>query len=285
MELQQGAVVVGIDGTDKDARALSWAADEAASRAVSLHLVWGFDLATAGYGHTLATVDVDSVGGDLFERAAARVRELHPELPITWAIVTDSAATALVAASRQARLVVVGARGLGRIAGRLLGSVSQKVAAHAHCPVVIARGSAMPRGPVVVGIDPLDIHAPMLEFAVDHARRHGTTVRLVHAWQPQVPGDEPTVRRAMAESARIRRKELAAVAEEWRVRTEVEIETDLVERHPVEALTDEGATASLLVLGSRGRRGLTGVRLGSVAFGTLHETPLVAIIPIGHDEP
>jgi len=44
-----------------------------------------------------------------------------------------------VAGTRQVDLIVMGTRGLGRLAGALVGSQSQKVVAHAHCPVLLVR--------------------------------------------------------------------------------------------------------------------------------------------------
>lgn len=44
-----------------------------------------------------------------------------------------------VAAVREVDLIVMGTRGLGRLAGALLGSQSQKVVSHASCPVLLAR--------------------------------------------------------------------------------------------------------------------------------------------------
>jgi nucleotide-binding universal stress UspA family protein len=44
-----------------------------------------------------------------------------------------------VAKTRNVDLVVMGSRGLGRLAGALLGSQSQKVVQHATCPVLIVR--------------------------------------------------------------------------------------------------------------------------------------------------
>jgi nucleotide-binding universal stress UspA family protein len=44
-----------------------------------------------------------------------------------------------VAQRENADLIVVGSRGHGRLAGLLLGSVAQKVIAHASCPVLVAR--------------------------------------------------------------------------------------------------------------------------------------------------
>lgn len=44
-----------------------------------------------------------------------------------------------VAKARHSDLIIIGSRGLGRLAGLLLGSTSQKVASHAPCPVLIVR--------------------------------------------------------------------------------------------------------------------------------------------------
>lgn len=61
--------------------------------------------------------------------------EIHTEL------IEGSIAEAIigVAAMRKSDVIVMGSRGLGRLAGLLLGSTSQKVVAHAPCPVLIVR--------------------------------------------------------------------------------------------------------------------------------------------------
>jgi nucleotide-binding universal stress UspA family protein len=45
----------------------------------------------------------------------------------------------LVAEARGIDLIIMGTRGLGRLAGLLVGSQSQKVVAHAQCPVLLVR--------------------------------------------------------------------------------------------------------------------------------------------------
>jgi nucleotide-binding universal stress UspA family protein len=49
----------------------------------------------------------------------------------------DSASAALIHRADGAGLVVVGTRGLGRVSGALLGSVSRQLLHHAPCPVVL----------------------------------------------------------------------------------------------------------------------------------------------------
>jgi nucleotide-binding universal stress UspA family protein len=61
--------------------------------------------------------------------------EVHTEL------IEGSPAEAIidVATIRESDLIVMGSRGMGTLTGLLLGSTSQKVVSHAHCPVLIAR--------------------------------------------------------------------------------------------------------------------------------------------------
>jgi nucleotide-binding universal stress UspA family protein len=61
--------------------------------------------------------------------------EVHTEL-----IEGDAAESIIeVANTRNSSVIVMGSRGLGRLAGLVLGSTSQKVVGHAPCPVLIVR--------------------------------------------------------------------------------------------------------------------------------------------------
>jgi nucleotide-binding universal stress UspA family protein len=82
---------------------------------------------------------------DAAERALEKtLREAHAEtdsVEIERRVVEGRPARVLVDESRDAELLVVGSRGHGGFAGLLLGSVSQQVAHHASCPVVIVHPS------------------------------------------------------------------------------------------------------------------------------------------------
>lgn len=275
----EGAVVVGVDGSGKDERTVDWAADEAAGTGAALHVLYCFPVVPAGLV-SVSRGDVEKRGGELTEQCEHRARACHPGLEVTTETVVEDPAVGLVRASHHARVVVVGARGLGRIAGRTLGSVSQKVVAHAAGTVVVVRDIvAMPRGPVVVGVDPLDIPPQVLDFAFAEAARRGVRVRVVHA-RGQYAND-PWVRQVRAGLAEHQQRALAQLTEEWTGRNPgVRVDVRELVGHPVDVLTAESASASLLVVGSRGTHGLSRLHLGSVARGVLHEAPVVAVVRV-----
>src|SRR5581483_5308474 len=125
--------------------ALRWAADEARRRRAVLEIVHAWHVPYAGgYPYLTGRYDVA-----LFERDARTVLDralAEPALKglpaVEPILVQEGAARALLAAAKGADLLVVGSRGRGGFAGLLLGSVSQQVLLHAHCPVVIVPGAS-----------------------------------------------------------------------------------------------------------------------------------------------
>lgn len=276
------AVVVGVDGSDKDARAIDWAADEAAARGLPLHVLYSFSLLSEGLGIG-PELDVEELGAEVTDEARRCVNARRPNLVVTTEILVEDPAVALVDASRRASVVVVGARGLGRFAGRLLGSVSQKVAAHAHGVVVVVRDSAAsPEGPVVIGVDPGHTDPRVLQFGFAQAARRAVGVQLVHARPARTAVmSDPRLRRKFAGAAEQQTMALAEIAEDWALlHPDVAVDVQDVTRHPVEALVAHSAHASLVVVGSRARSRLAGLHLGSVAYGVLLECPVVAIVRV-----
>lgn len=73
------------------------------------------------------------------DRFVKNVRDMFRGVAIHTHVVEGHPAPTLVEASREADLLVVGSRGHGGFTGMLLGSVSDYVAHHARCPVVILR--------------------------------------------------------------------------------------------------------------------------------------------------
>ncbi|MCK6210161.1 universal stress protein [Georgenia sp. EYE_87] len=287
LQVPSGAVVVGVDGSDRSVRAVSWAAKEAARRGAPLHLVYAFEWPALAEGYDPVPPDELLQPGDrMVEKHVSRVREAHPDLAVSGQAVLGRPSVVLVDASRRASVVVVGARGLGRFTGPLLGSVSQKVAAHAQGPVVVVRQQVddLP-GPVVVGADPEDPPREALTYAFEEARRRGSGVTVV-AVSRQVPFRVEYPEPALVTMARqVERAEqhLRAVVDEIAAEHDgVPVEVRLSGAHPVDAIVEAAGTESLVVVGSRGHGGLASVMLGSVSRGVIHRAPVVAVVRVHH---
>ncbi|MFD8236655.1 universal stress protein [Streptomyces sp. NPDC059696] len=142
-----GPVVLGVDGSAAGRHAVGFAFAEAAWRNAPLLAVHCW---TAWSG-TSPSQEVAPPSANpseaLAERAErllsttlAEARERHRDVTVRREVVHGGSREALIEASRSAQLLVVGARGRGGFAGLLLGSVSQAVLHHAHCPVAVVRG-------------------------------------------------------------------------------------------------------------------------------------------------
>jgi nucleotide-binding universal stress UspA family protein len=139
----QGWIVVGIDGSDPSQAALRWAAQEAHRRGVGLQAVtcWSYPMLPWGpYQPPLSGQDFSAEARAVAEAEVDKV--LGPDrdsLDVQIAVLEGAASLRLLDYDQAADLIVVGSRGRGGFAGLLLGSVSQHLAEHARCPVVIIR--------------------------------------------------------------------------------------------------------------------------------------------------
>jgi nucleotide-binding universal stress UspA family protein len=149
-----GRIVVGVDGSRASKDALSWALAEARLRGdtvIAVH-AWTppYPAATVPYPTVAALPEgpVAPVGGDMADAMREGGEEVLAQtvsdadagdVTIEKRLVEGPAASALIEAAKGAELLVVGSRGHGGFTGLLLGSVSQQVANHAPCPVVIVR--------------------------------------------------------------------------------------------------------------------------------------------------
>jgi nucleotide-binding universal stress UspA family protein len=135
-------IVVGVDGSPHSLKSLDWALDEAALRNASVTVlavapaaasIWGI---TGQFNPSQETVErVKQAAEEIVKNAVAR----HGQQQVIVETRTGVVADEIIKASKDADLVVVGARGAGGFARLSMGSVSSQVAHHAHCPVVIVR--------------------------------------------------------------------------------------------------------------------------------------------------
>jgi nucleotide-binding universal stress UspA family protein len=125
-----GPVVVGADGSALADTALGFAFEEAALRGAPLLAVCALADAPGSLGGRLRLQEEA-------EQAIARHEKEHPGVPVLRQVAQGGARAALLTAAHDAQLLVVGSRGRGGVEGMLLGSVSQAVLHHAHCPVAV----------------------------------------------------------------------------------------------------------------------------------------------------
>ncbi|KAB1139872.1 universal stress protein [Streptomyces luteolifulvus] len=266
-------LVVGIDGSEASLEAVEWAADEALRHQVPLHLV-----------HAAAAAPGEP---DLVAAASERARKGAPAVQVSGEVLHDDAASALVGKGRNAFAVVVGSRGLGDLAGLLLGSVGLAVAAHADCPVVVVRGGVEHRhtrfGSVVVGVEEGEGSDTAVEFAFREAHVRRCRLVAVHAWSVPVgsPGPPGLSGYALQAQRRPPAEVLAdALRDPAKQYQDVPVSSEVVEGPTRRALLNAASGADLLVVGARRRHGHVGLQLGLVNHAMLHHAPCpVVVVP------
>ncbi|MFB4298511.1 universal stress protein [Actinomadura sp. NTSP31] len=283
-------IVVGTDGSRKSLRAVDWAADEAARRNAPLRILyvvvpWLFDVPVdprAGAMRAWMLRGGEDILGHAVDRARARV----PGLGVSGEQAGGQPAELLIERSGDGLMLVVGSRGLGGVGGLLLGSVALQAVSHARCPVVVVRSVPEPaRGEIAVGVDGSAASASAVGFAFEAAAVRRSRLRAVLAWPHPIsagPGDmqplvyDPAIvaegeRRVLSECLSGRRAEFP----------DVDVAEEVVHGRATPALARASANADLLVVGSRGRGGFTGMLLGSVGHAMLHRSrcPVAVVAP------
>ena len=280
------SIVVGVDESPGAAEALRWAARERQFHQCSLTAVlcWNYldqhqlerdQPFDPSYDEHAAQQALDAIVARVLGEEASIVERTT---------VLDHPARGLLEASADADLLVVGARGLGGFREVVVGSVSRQCLHHAKIPVAVVRegGSERPdNGRVVVGVDGSDSSQRALAWALEEGRRRRAPVTVVHAWNPPFVGgvvvadiayDAPEFERSGDEllDAAMNASDTSGVA----------VDRQTVRAAAGPAIVDAATDASLVVVGSRGRGGFSGLLLGSVSHHVTHHAPCpVVAIP------
>lgn len=274
MDIPQGAVVVGYDGSADAELALAWADEVAHAQHRPLEVLIS-DVNQANirgltedwYPKVMAEAESDARARLATATATEReVRRVHAP-----------AAEALIEASGRASMVVLGSRGHSILYGALMGSVSQHVARQARCPVVVTRQpyDAESRR-VVVGIDGSESSLGAVRFGIEHAERIGGSVTALFGWSRLVRGRSSTGALGhspggLAEEVEAAQRMVSeAVAGAKESHPDVEVVPEAVPVAPARALADASQAAALVVVGSRGRGTLPGLLLGATSQSVLH---------------
>lgn len=326
-------VLVGLDGSAASERAFRAGLRIAQQRGLPMRLVGTFPRPVVTDAYYVPTME------EYFETV---VQEVHKMLrgyaaqaeksgvTVTTRAVQGDPSSELLAETRSAQVVVVGKRGRNRFAGRVLGSVSAKLAAHAHCPTLVVpekwhnesstellapaqdlpsekSGAAEPLrqveeshprsherrhfanvtrdlnfdSEIVVGIDVETEAQEVLTLAAQAASLLQNPLTLVSAaplnaqghWYPNTVEHNleiPNLRRPYTEHLQQSADRVSAEFPELAVRWQ------FFDGSPAGVLSEASRTAALVVLGTRGHGGFSGLLLGSVSQAVLNR----AVCPV-----
>lgn len=298
-------VLIGFDGSDQSIRALLYAARAARRLDSPLTVVTAYTVPSLAYADASLTPEVPAEAARLaaaqtqLEAANEHLRGYPGEVDLRTEL--GDAAGVLVEMSAQARLAVVGARGRGGFFGRLLGSVSSALPAHAHCPTLVVprqyeigtdTGAARfaprdERTPVVVGVDGSSHARRTVHHAVVAAQTRKAPLHLLMvmssledwggssmAWLP----DPELLEKHRRDLAQQLEADAAALRAEH---PDLTITCEALLGEPVAALLSRAANAQLTVLGTRGHGRVASTLLGSVSQAVLQraEGPVMVVPP------
>jgi len=284
----QGAIVVGVHHQPSDDNALTEGIRQARLSHRPLHLIH-----TLSPGIVPWTAEYIETKNLALKGTRDRAAEKAPHVEVSYTLHVDDPAGVLVEASRSAALVILGSSGHHRSVDVARSAIARKVISHAHCPVMVTPQFVEwdETGRIVVGVDATEHSMPALEWAFAEASARNARLLAVQAWWWEAPasslggnswdGDEVEI----TESRRIQLTEMLAG---WREKyPEVRVETRVTRGRAARVLEELSATARLVVVGTRGLGGFTGLLLGSVSDHVAHhgQCPVVVVPSNAHSQP
>lgn len=290
---EDGVILVGVDGSPESLGAVDWAVARAARNDWRVHILCAYSLpsfTTASLDGGYAALDdtaVRSGAQAVVDEAVARVQGRN--VAVTSSLETGDPAGVLVDLSGEAALAVVGTRGGGGFADRLLGTVSSALPAHAHCPTVVVPrhtegAEYTPVRRIVVGVDGSESARKALRWAVHEAEAWEAELTAIAAvpmasgagalaWLPAAVDREQVL-------ADVRSGLDRAVADAVEGHPAVVVRRHALDGNAAELMAEFSTAVDLVVVGLRGRGGFSGLLLGSVSQGVLsHASCPVMVVP------
>jgi nucleotide-binding universal stress UspA family protein len=286
-------LVVGVDGSAASYAAVGWTAQEATIRGLPVrlvHVVAPTSMSSTEAPNSTITHEQEVKARHVIDQARRIVDGVQGEarLKVRVEIRYAGVLATLVDASRDAHMIVVGARGFDGFGWHMLGSVSAGLLHHAHCPVTIVRDPESAGreihddAPVVVGIDGSRASEAATALAFEEASRRRVPLVALHAWSDvgvfPILGTDWHVYRD--EGDEVLGERLAGWQE---IYPDVQVHRRLVCDVPARWLVNESDSAQLVVLGSRGRGGFDGLHLGSVSSAVAQSARVPVIVVRSRD--
>ncbi|MFG2985955.1 universal stress protein [Streptomyces sp. NPDC048258] len=280
-------VTVGLDGSAESSAAARWAAREALLRGVPLEIVH----VEEWLEHPplpVSTTEITRRWADaLLEETAQELRAAHPGLEVTTSRLGGLPSEALARAAGSSSVLVIGSRGLGSVAGFVVGSVASATIAEARQPVVLVRASTdtSTDGAVIAGVDVRRPCDKLLAFAFDEASRRGSRLHVVHGWKPPpilsyAPALHPDALQEMSHGTATALDDMVKPWSDKFPTVEVVCSTPIGQAavHVLDASHD----AALVVVGRRIRTSAFGTHIGPVAHAVMHHCAAPVAV-VAHD--
>lgn len=274
------AIVVGITDAAVSRRAVDWAAQRARERRQPLELL------------TVVGGAVGAVGEDAVLDAALEAARGHVEgeasrisadrLDVRTRVERGNPVAKLLDASSHAALLVIGSDYRGPGSGPARGAHGVRIAAGAHCPVVVVPDvDTAGRAGVVVGVDGSPVSEKAVAFAAAEADRLGEPLVAVAVWTPlEVPRNMAVYPAEYLENMQKLTAEalglsLAGLASKY---PDLEIVRKVERGYPSQIINELAASARLAVVGSHGRGALARFLLGSISQEVLARLATVTAV-------
>ncbi|GAA3938640.1 universal stress protein [Pseudoclavibacter caeni] len=274
-------IVIGVDGSEPARAALRWGVGFAERTKSDVELFYVIDL-TPFSDTPVFESEALAEGQKMLDQELAYAKSIAPGVTFTTNLAPGTPTAVFEDESKGAELVVVGTHKGSKLPNVIFGSKPIRLAASAHSPVaVVPTYDLGERHDVVVAVDGSETANKALDYAARAAALLGERLRIVAAWTiPALPATDVAWSAQIIEEVRNETRAVLQGAKELAAKTEpgIEIETQLVEAEPVRGIVEAAKDAALLVVGNRGRKGLTRLFLGSVSHGVLNNIPAPVII-------
>lgn len=281
-------ILVGVDGSHASYKATWWAANYAKHMGMSLQIVCAYSLpsyAAVSFDATYTAMDDDTVAHSDAQEILSKAKAIADEQGVNaqTLIVTGDPSSVFVELSRNYNLIVIGNRGKGGLGERLLGTTSSSLPAYAYCPIVVvpytdSEGNLLHLNNVItkvaVGSDDTKWGIKALEIGARFAHNWDAELDVISVVPESVEVNDITSAGKYMEALDAR---LAPIEEKY---PDLTIHKSLVPGNPVRTLSRASRDHDIVVVGSCGRGGLTGLLLNSTSQGLLqHSVAPVYVVP------
>jgi nucleotide-binding universal stress UspA family protein len=272
--IEQGCVVVAVDGSEEGFAAVEVATDEARRHRVALHIAHVMP-ACLSVGPLLMASDegVSDYASETVASAARLACDVAPGIVISTHVLAGGRVSELIGLADGAGLIVVGRRPATALDRAWSGGTLDGIASRARCPVLVVpeirrRAGAVPR--VVLGFKSSAHAHELFEAGFRVAQERGAEIEVLHAWKLSGCYDDMIARRVGESSTN--RDQKGAIREllaPWLdAYPGVQVRIQVVHEYPVRALVEASGDADRLVL-VKPPHGSAVHHLGRTARGTL----------------